>query len=434
MDAMTRDGQPHVVIVGGGFAGLAAAQALKHAPVRVTLLDRRNHHLFQPLLYQVATARLAPGEIGTPIRELVRKQPNATVGLLEVVSVDVAGRRVHVAPIADGPDSFAYDYLVLATGVEQSYFGHDDFKPFAPGLKSLGDATAVRSRVLKAFETAEMETDPSRHAELLTFVLVGGGPTGVELAGALADMTRLTLKAEFRRIDPTTARIILIEGSPRILKEFAPTLSEKAHERLRRVGVEIRTGVHVEHVDGEGVVVKGERIRSRSVIWTAGVEASPAGKWIGAATDRGGRVSVQPDLSVAGHPEIFVVGDTAHLVQDGQPLPGVAQVALQQGGYAGRVITCRTTGSPVPPPFRYRDKGSLAVIGRNFAVFESGKLHLAGFPAWCIWSGIHLAFLPVAGHRLMVGSTWVWSYLTKQLASRIIAEHGEETTSVPPRQ
>ena len=420
---MSRHPLPHVVIVGGGFGGLAAARSLKDAPVRVTVLDRRNHYLFQPLLYQVATAVLAPGEIATPIRQLLRKQHNATVGLLEVTGVDLEGRRVLVTPVGNEITSFPYDYLVLATGVAQSYFGHDEFAKFAPGVKSLDDATAVRARVLRAFETAEMETDPSRHRDLLTFVLVGAGPSGVELAGALVEMTRMTLKSNFRRIDPTSARIILIEGGPRILPAFAEELSRKADRRLRREGVEIRTGSTVECIDENGVVVGGERIQSRTVIWTAGVAPSPAGRWLNAPTDRAGRVRVQPDLTVPGRPEIFVVGDTAHLEQDGRPLPGVAQVAMQQGRYAGTVIASRVAGRAAPAPFRYFDKGNLAVIGRNFAILETGRLRLSGFPAWCVWAGIHLAFLPANGNRLMVARQWAWTYLTKQLGSRLILEH-----------
>jgi len=423
---MSRDRLPHVVIVGGGFGGMAAARALRNAPVRVTVLDRRNHHLFQPLLYQVATAVLAPGEIASPIRQLLRKQRNTAVGMLEVTGVDVQGRRVLVDYVGDEVQSLSYDYLVLATGVEQNYFGHDEFAPFAPGLKSLGDATTVRARVLRAFETAEVEVDPSRHRDLLTFVLVGAGPTGVELAGALAEMTRMTFRSDFRRIDPTSAHVILIEGGPRILPTFDEELSRKAHERLRSGGVEIRTGTHVEHIDDEGVVVGGERIRSRTIIWTAGVRPSPAGKWLQAPTDRAGRVSVQPDLTVPGRPEVFVVGDTAHLEQDGKPLPGVAQVAMQQGRYVGKVIASRVAGRPAPAPFRYFDKGNLAVIGRNFAILESGRVRLAGFPAWCVWAGIHLAFLPASGNRLIVFGQWAWTYLTRQLGSRLIHEYRGE--------
>jgi NADH dehydrogenase FAD-containing subunit len=416
------DGLPHVVVVGGGFAGIAAARALRRAPVRVTVLDRRNHHLFQPLLYQVATAVLAPGEIATPIRQLLRRQRNATVALLEATGIDLAARRVFVRHGADQVQAFPYDYLVLATGVEKSYFGHDEFAAFAPGLKSLDDAVVVRGRVLRAFEVAEVETDPSRHRDLLTFVLVGAGPTGVELAGALADMTRMTLKADFRRVDPASARIVLVEGGPRILPSFAEALSRKAAARLTSAGVEIRTGRHVETVDAEGVVLGGERIRSRTVIWTAGVSPSPAAKWLGAKSDRGGRVQVEPDMSVPGEPCVFVVGDMAHLEQGGKPLPGVAQVAMQQGRYVGELIARRVDGRTAPSPFRYFDKGNLAVIGRNYAILESRRVQLAGFPAWCVWAGIHLVFLPAAGSRLVVLAQWVWTYLTKQFGSRVILE------------
>jgi NADH dehydrogenase FAD-containing subunit len=418
----TIDQQPHVVIIGAGFGGLAAARALRNAHVRVTVLDRRNHYLFQPLLYQVATAVLAPGEIATPIRQLLRKQRNATVGLLEVTGIDVAARRVMVAFEGEEEQSFTYDYLVLATGVEGTYFGHDEFAPFAPTLKSLEDAMAVRNRLLKAFEVAEVEIDPSSHRDLLTFVVVGGGPSGVELAGALAGMTRMTLRSDFRRIDPTATRIVLIESGPRILPTFAEELSRKAHERLSHGGVEIHTGTRVEHVDAEGVVAGGARIRSRTVVWTAGVAPSPAGKWLNAPTDHAGRVRVEPDLSVPGQPCMFVVGDTASLDHDGRPLPGVAQVALQQGRYVGNLIAGRVAGRPAPAPFRYADKGNLAVIGRNFAVLESGKLRLAGFPAWCVWAGVHLAFLPATGSRLVVFGKWAWTYLTRQFGSRVIIQ------------
>ena len=414
--------QPHVVIVGGGFGGLAAARALRKAPVRVTVLDRRNHHLFQPLLYQAATSVLAPGEIATPIRQLLRKQRNATVGLAEVTAVDTAARRVLVTPAGEEEQSFAYDYLILATGVQGNYFGHDEFARFAPALKSLEDAMVVRNRLLNAFEVAEMEVDPSRHRDLLTFVLVGAGPSGVELAGALAEMARTTLKSDFRRIDPTEARIVLIESGPRILATFAEDLSRKAHERLTRVGIEIHTGTRVEHVDAEGVTAGGVRIPSRTVVWTAGVTPSPAGKWLSAPTDHAGRVRVQPDLSVPGQPSVFVVGDTAFLEHDGRPLPGVAQVAMQQGRYVGNLIAGRVAGRPAPAPFRYVDKGNLAVIGRNFAVLESGRFRLAGFPAWCVWAGVHLAFLPAVGNRLLVFGQWAWTYLTRQLGSRVIVE------------
>jgi NADH dehydrogenase len=422
LEPQTNSAQPHVIIVGAGFGGLAAARALKDAPVRVLLLDRTNHHVFQPLLYQVATAMLAPSEIASPIREVLRKQRNATVALLEVTHVDADRRQVFFSYLDGEERSLPYDYLILATGVQQSYFGHDEFAPFAPGLKSLNDAEAIRAKLLKAFEIAEIEVDPAQHRDLLTFVLVGAGPTGVEMAGAIADMVRGMLKSDFRRIDPRSARIILIEGGARILPAFSERLSRKAHARLTRMGVEIRTNARVEHVDAEGVIVGGERIASRTVLWTAGVTPSPAAQWLKADADRAGRVRVLPDLSVSGRPEIFVVGDTASLDQDGTPLPGVAQVAMQQGRYVGRSIARRVAGQAPPRPFRYFDKGNMAVIGRNFAILESGRAHLSGFIAWLAWAAIHIAFLPQAGNRLMVFTQWAWSYITKQGGARLILE------------
>src|SRR5499426_1816989 len=421
-ESQTQRTQPHVIIVGGGFGGLAAARALKKAPVRVILLDRMNHHLFQPLLYQVATAVLAPSEIASPIREVLRKQRNATVVLLEVTRVDADTRQVFFNYLDGAERSLPYDYLILATGVQQSYFGHDEFASFAPGLKSLQDAEAIRAKLLKAFEIAELEVDPAQHRDLLTFVLVGAGPTGVEMAGAIADMVRGTLKSDFRRVDPRSARIILIEGAPRIVPTFAESLSRQAHARLTKMGVEIRTNARVETVDAEGVVVGGERIASRTVFWTAGVTPSPAGQWLQAETDRAGRVRVLPDLSVSGRPEVFVVGDTASLDQDGKPLPGVAQVALQQGRHVGRSIARRVAGQAPPQPFHYFDKGNMAVIGRNFAILESGRWQLSGFVAWLAWAAIHIMFLPQAGSKVMVFTQWVWSYVTKQRGSRLILE------------
>jgi NADH:ubiquinone reductase (H+-translocating) len=422
LESPTDRGQPHVIIVGGGFGGLAAARALKDAPVRVILLDRMNHYVFQPLLYQVATAGLSPADIAAPIREVLRKQLNATVALLEVTRVDADRRQVFFSYLDGEERSLPYDYLILATGVQQSYFGHDEFAPFAPGLKSIADAEAIRAKLLKAFEIAEIEVDPAQHRDLLTFVLVGAGPTGVEMAGAIADMVRGMLKSDFRRIDPRSARIILIEGGPRILLAFSERLSRKAHTRLTRMGVEILTNARVEHVDAEGVVVGGERIASRTVLWTAGVTPSPAAQWLKAEADHAGRVRVLPDLSVPGRPEIFVVGDTTSLDQDGKPLPGVAQVAMQQGRYVGRSIAGRVADQAPPPPFRYFDKGNMAVIGRNFAIMESGRAHLSGFIAWLAWAAIHIAFLPQAGNRLMVFTQWAWSYITKQGGARLILE------------
>src|SRR5262244_2446086 len=393
---------PHVVIVGGGFGGLAAARSLRHAPVRVTVIDRSNHHLFQPLLYQVATATLAPGDIAAPIRHLLRRQRNVTVAMAEVTGVDAANRRVLVNYLGRPDVPYAYDYLILATGAAHSYFGHNEFAPFAPGMKSLADDEAVRAKVLKAFETAEIEEDPTKHQDLLTFVLVGGGPTGVEMAGALAELRRYTLKSDFRRIDPQQARIILAEASPRLLATFPEKLARKAQARLERLGVEVRTGQAVKAIDVAHVVIGDERIPCRTVIWTAGVMPSPAGTWLQAPTDRAGRVRVQPDCSVPSYPEVFIIGDTASLEQDGKPLPGVAQVAMQQGSYVSKVIKNRESGRAAPPPFRYFDKGTMAVIGRGYAIVDSRALKLSGLLAWLAWAFIHLLYLPAFGNRLRV--------------------------------
>jgi len=414
---------PVVVIVGGGFGGLAAARALKKAPVKVILIDRTNHHLFQPLLYQVATSVLSPGHIASPIRSILKKNNNATVILGNVIGVDVAGRRI-ISDLADRKGiSLPYDYLILATGAQHSYFGHPEFETHAPGLKGLADAVAVRNRILQAFEIAEAEEDPALHRDLLTFVLVGAGPTGVEMASAIAVMVRSTLKREFRRIDPATVRIVLIDRGVRPLAAFAENLSEAAKRRLQQLGVEVRLGQSVEQVDDQGVIVSGERIFSKTVIWTAGVTASPAAQWLNTEVDHAGRVRVKPDLSISDHPEIFVVGDTASLDHDGKPLPGVAQVAIQQGRYAGNVILQRLSGKPAPHPFRYFDKGNLAVVGKGFAVLESGKVRLSGFSALLVWAAVHLEFLAQSNLRVSVFVQWAWTYATGQRGSRLIVKH-----------
>ncbi|HJZ72039.1 MAG TPA: NAD(P)/FAD-dependent oxidoreductase [Vicinamibacterales bacterium] len=414
--------EPHVVVVGGGFGGLATVKALKHAPVRVTLIDRTNHHLFQPLLYQVATAMLSPAQIASPIRALLRHQRNASVFLAEVTGVDTARRRVCVEA-ADRHGCIPYDFLVLATGVHHSYFGHDEFAAHAPGLKTLDDAVAIRNRILHTFELAETEDDPRRHPDLLTFVLIGGGPTGVEMAGAIASLIRNTLASEFRRVDPRSARIILVDRAPRILATFSEDLSQAAHARLAGLGVEIRLGHAVDCIDDRGVVVNGERIPSRTVLWTAGVEPSPAGRWLGARTDRAGRVVVQSDLTVPERPEVFVIGDVAACEQDGKPLPGVAQVAMQQGRYVGRTIVRRATGGAPLAPFRYFDKGSMAVVGRNFAVLQSSRFRLKGWPAFLAWAAVHLEFLAQSSLRASVFLQWMWAYVTRQPGSRLIVQH-----------
>jgi NADH dehydrogenase FAD-containing subunit len=414
---------PVVVIVGGGFGGLATARSLKGAPVKVILIDRTNHHLFQPLLYQVATSVLAPGQIASPIRGILRSSRNTTVALGTVTGVDLLSKHVLVNNQDRVAVPVSYDYLVLATGQTHSYFGYDEYERYAPGLKSLADAVALRNKILTAFEMAEAEEDPAQHKDLLTFVLVGAGPTGVELAAAIAIMIESTLKRDFRRINPSSARIVLIDMAARPLGTFAPELSDAVLKRLTRLGVDVRLGKGVDSIDGEGVIVAGERIASKTVIWTAGVAPSSAGKWLKTETDRAGRVKVRPDLSVQDHPEVFVIGDTASLDQDGKPLPGVAQVAIQQGRYAGKYIARQVTGQAQPEPFRYFDKGNLAVVGKGFAVLQSGRVKISGFFAWLVWAAVHLQFLAQSSLRVSVFVQWVWTYCTGQRGSRLIVKH-----------
>jgi len=414
---------PRVVIVGAGFGGLAATKALRKTPVQVILIDRTNHHLFQPLLYQVATSVLSPSQISSPIREILRNQKNTTVLMGEVTGVDKEQHCVFV----NSPDRehvpVHYDYLILASGARHSYFGHDEFEKFAPGLKSLVDAVATRNKVLKAFEQAEAEEDPKLHQDLLTFVLVGAGPTGVEMAAALAVLVRTTLRSDFRRIDPTNARIVLIDAGPKVLRTFAPDLSAAAQKRLEKLGVEVRLGHAVDKIDNEGVVVAGERIASKAVIWTAGVAPSPVGKWLATAIDRAGRVRVQKDLRIPEHSEIFVIGDTASLDQDGKPLPGVAQVAMQQGRYVGKLISRQVAGKNGLKPFRYFDKGNMAVVGKGYAILQSRRIRLHGLIAWFAWAFIHIAFLAQPSLRIGVFLQWAWLFVTGQRGSRLIVDH-----------
>jgi NADH dehydrogenase len=412
-----------IIIVGAGFGGLAAAKALRKTPAEILLIDRTNHHLFQPLLYQVATSVLTPAQIATPIRGIFREQKNVVTILGEVAGVDKDQKCVFVSDADRENVRITYDYLILATGVTHSYFGHNEFEKFAPGLKTVADAVAVRNKILQAFELAEAEEVPSSHRELLTFILVGAGPTGVEMAGALAVLVRSTLKSEFRHIDPASARIVLVDMAPRVLPPFPEDLSKAAKDRLEKLGVEVRLGHSVDQIDADGIVVAGERIASKTVIWTAGVAPSPAGKWLKVETDRAGRVRVQNDLSVPGHPEIFVIGDTASLDQNGKPLPGVAQVAMQQGRYAGRLIRGRVAGNPAQDPFSYFDKGNMAVVGKGFAVLQSGKVHVSGFGAWLTWAAVHLQFLATSSLRLAVFLQWIWTYVTGQRGSRLIVNH-----------
>jgi NADH dehydrogenase len=422
---------PRIVIVGGGFGGLAAAKALRKAPASNILIDRANHHVFQPLLYQVATSVLSPAQISSPIRGILRKQKNTTVIMGEVTRVDKEQHCVFVNSLDREHVPVPYDYLILATGVRHSYFGHNEFEKFAPGLKSLADADAIRNKILEAFEQAEAEENVDLHRDLLTFILVGAGPTGVEMAAALAVLVRTTLRSEFRRIDPASARILLLDAAPKVLGTFAPDLSAAAKERLEKLGVEVRLGHAVENIDEEGVIVGGERVASKAVIWTAGVAPSPAGKWLGVETDRAGRVRVQRDLSVPGHPEIFVIGDTASLDQDGKPLPGVAQVAMQQGRYVGKLIRRQLAGESRVKPFRYFDKGNMAVVGKGFAILQSGKLRMHGLLAWFAWAAIHIAYLAQPNLRFGVFLQWLWTFLTGQRGSQLIVEPGGGQTPTP---
>lgn len=419
--------EPLVVVVGGGFGGLAAAKALRRAPVRVLLVDRSNHHVFQPLLYQVATSVLAAGQIAAPIRSLLAEHENTSVMLGNVTGVDAASRQIIVDADDKSGIRIDYDYLVLATGATHSYFGHDEFAKFAPGLKSVADAESLRNHILAAFEKAEVEEDARRREAFMTFVMVGGGPTGVELASAIAVMVRTTLRKNFRRIDPTSARVVLVDMGHRPLATFSEKLSEAARLRLVELGVHVRLGQAVQSIDEEGVVVGEERIPSKTVIWSAGVAPSPAGKWLGCATDRAGRVRIQPDLTIAQHPEIFVIGDTASLDQGGRPLPGVAQVAMQQGTYAAKSIFRRVTQRSPLPPFHYFDKGNLAVVGKNFAVLQSGGLEMSGFVAWLVWALIHIQFLAENSLRFSVFLQWVWSYVSGKRGARLIIEHQNES-------
>ena len=407
---------PHVVIVGGGFGGLSAAKRLRRQPVRVTLLDRRNHHLFQPLLYQVATATLSPGDIASPIRWIFRRQRNLRVLLGEVDRIDVSARRI---ALVDGA-TLEYDYLIVATGASHAYFGHPEWAEHAPGLKTLEDALEIRRRLLLAFERAEREANPVRQQELLTFVIVGGGPTGVELAGTLAEIARRTLRDEFRAIDTGLARIVLVEAGPTILPSFPGKLREISRISLQRLGVEVRERTAVTHIDGRGVSLGGERLPADTVLWAAGVAASPVAATLGAPLDRAGRVLVNPDLSIPDHPEVFVVGDAAaFLHQTGRPLPGVAQVAMQSAAQAARNVLRRIERQPTRA-FEYHDKGSMAIIGRGSAIADFGWMSLSGLSAWFAWLFIHIFMLIGFRSRLAVMLQWASAYITFQRSVRLI--------------
>src|SRR5262252_1118315 len=418
---MTEAARPHVVIIGGGFAGLSAARALARAPVDVTLIDRHNYHLFQPLLYQVATAGLAPNAIAAPIRAILHTQANTTVLMETVTGIDVEGRSVLI-----GERRLNYDFLVIATGARHSYFGHAEWECVSPGIKTLADAITIRQHVLAAFEAAEISQEPSERRRLLNFVLVGAGPTGVELAGAIAELAKASLVHDFRRICPADARILLIEAGSRILPSFPPRLSAAAQRALEQIGVEVRLSKAVTRCDAAGVEVAGERIDARSILWAAGVAASPAATWLNAAADRAGRIEVLDDLSVPRCPEIFAIGDTcASRSWDGKAAPGIAPAAKQMGRYAAAVIRARVEGAPLPPPFRYRHQGSLATIGRNNAVVDFGWMRLSGQFAWLLWVFAHIYFLIGFRSRIVVALDWLWAYVTFRSGARIIlAETG----------
>jgi NADH:ubiquinone reductase (H+-translocating) len=413
---MDSNERPQVVIAGAGFGGLQATKALAKVEVDVSLVDAFNHHCFQPLLYQVATAALSPADVAWPIRAILRKQKNARVIMARVTGVDVQARLVRTSEI-----ELPYDYLVLATGSTHSYFGHDEWAPFAPGLKHIADATEIRRRFLLAFERAEVVEDDAERERLLTFVIIGGGATGVEMAGAIAEVAQRTLRHDFRHIDPRRSRIILIEAGPRLLPTFPKALSDYATRSLRTMGVEVELDRKVIGCDAQGVSFDGGRIEAATVIWAAGVVASPAAKWIGAETDRAGRIKVNTDLTVPGHPGIFAVGDTATITdRDGHPVPGIAPAAKQMGQYVGKVIAARVRGRPAPRPFVYHHLGELATIGRKSAIVKLGVFQLTGFLGWLFWSAVHIYFLIGMRNRFVVALNWLWNYVTFQRGARLI--------------
>ena len=408
--------RPRIVIVGAGFGGLSAAHGLAGADADVTVIDQRNYHLFQPLLYQVATAGLSPAQIAQPIRAILRDAANVRVILGTVAGID---RERHMVQL-DGRE-VGYDVLVLAMGSRHAYFGHDDWESVAPGLKTIDDATGIRRRILSAFEQAEQGSDSEARRRLLTFVMIGGGPTGVEMAGAIAELAHVALRRDFRTINPREARIVLVEAGPRLLPAFPAVLSEAARRSLEELHVEVRLDQPVSHCDETGVIIGEERLEAATIVWAAGVASSPAARWLSVDQDRVGRVLVGPDLTVPGHPEIFVIGDTAHaLGVDGQPLPGLAPIAKQQGAYVARVLRARLTGKPPPAPFRYRNYGTMATVGRRAAVADFGWLKLDGTLAWLMWGLIHVSFLIGFRNRLVVMLDWMWSYFTFQSGARLI--------------
>jgi NADH dehydrogenase len=425
-DTAPTESRHRVVIVGGGFGGLEAVAGLAGLPVDITLIDRRNYHLFQPLLYQVATASLATSEIAWPIRYLVRRRREVTTMLATMVGVDTSARRV----LLDDGHSLPYDTLVLATGARHAYFGHDEWEPFAPGLKTLEDATTVRRRLLLAFERAECESDPQKRAALLTFVIIGAGPTGVELAGTIAELARSTLRPDFRHIDTRTARVVLIEAGPRVLAGFAEELSAYVLRSLERLGVEVELNQPVSECSPDGVIFGSRHLEARTILWAAGVRASPAADWLGAPADRAGRLMVLPDLTVPGWPEIFAIGDTVTIAdRDGKPVPGIAPAAKQQGRYVARVIKRRLRGEAAPAAFRYQHAGSLATIGKRLAVIDFGRIKLRGALAWWIWGFAHIYFLIGVRNRLSVVLSWLWIHTRDQRSARLITQGQQSSDS-----
>jgi len=417
--------RPRVVIIGAGFGGLSAAKSLAKAPFDVVLIDRYNYHMFQPLLYQAATAALSPADIAWPIRTMFRRDLNVSVVLANVSAIDVEKNEV----VAEG-HRIPFDYLIVATGARQAYFGHSDWAEHAPGLKTIDDAMYFRRRILLAFEKAETEPDADERRRLLNFVVVGGGATGVELTGAIAELAKRALASDFRAVDPRSARIVLVEAGPRVLRQFDESLSRYAQQALEQLGTEVRLGTAVTGCDEAGISMETERIESRTIMWSAGVEASPAGQWLGAESDRAGRVKVEPDLSLPGRPHIFALGDTALVTGGGgQPLPGVAPVAKQQGAYVARVIAARAGGRSVPP-FQYRDFGMLAIIGRSRAVAQFGRVKLSGFPAWLLWCLAHIYFLIGFRNRLVVMLNWAWNFLTFRRGARLITNGPARMTDI----
>ena len=413
---------PRIVIVGAGFGGLTCAKALGQAAAQLTVIDQRNFHLFQPLLYQVATAALSPADIAMPIRRILQRQRNARVVLGDVEAVDRAARTIRVR---GGDHDISYDYLVIATGARHAYFGHEDWEPFAPGLKQIEDATDIRHRVLEAFEKAETETDLAERRRLLSFAIIGGGPTGVEMAGAIAELAKTELALPYRSLHGERARIVLVEAGQQILPVFPPSLATKATRSLEQLGVEVLTGAEVQRCDADGIIAAGQRIEARTLVWAAGVRASPAAQWLGVEADRAGRVPVQPDLSVAGDSDIFVIGDTATVPwKESKNVPGIAPAAKQEGGYVADVLLRRLGGKPAPPAFRYRHQGDLATIGRKSAVIDFGWLKLSGLLAWLIWSAVHVFFLIGFRNRVMVALNWIWAYFTRERGAGLITGSG----------